>query len=294
MDPWFDRPIFILSSPRAGSTLLYEVLSNSSVLWTVGGESHAIIEGIPELRITHYNFASNFLPASAATPEIKIRLKKRFIEQLRNFDKELYQPAVHGPVRFLEKTPKNSLRIEFLNELFPDALFVYLVRQPAQNISSIIEAWRSGRFVTYPRLPGWTGPWSLLLPGGWQRLVGRPLVDIAAYQWASANYAICTALKTIAPMRWLMLDYDQLVNSPDLVVKRIAEFCDISVNAQLVAASSGQLALSRYTLTPPDPNKWKNNKEVLMSVWSQLTPYIDMINQLGESWGVRLDSNLPE
>ena len=37
----FDRPIFIVSSPRSGTSLLFETLAQSPGLLTIGGESHA-------------------------------------------------------------------------------------------------------------------------------------------------------------------------------------------------------------------------------------------------------------
>ena len=79
----------------------------------------------------------------------------------------------------LEKTPKNALRIPFIRKTYPDALFVYLYREPRDNVSSIMEAWRSGRFVMYPDLPGWQGlPWSLLLiPGGMALLGVEPTLN---------------------------------------------------------------------------------------------------------------------
>ena len=48
-DPRFDRPIIVLSSPRSGSTLLFETLLRAPGLYTVGGESHVQIEGMGEL-----------------------------------------------------------------------------------------------------------------------------------------------------------------------------------------------------------------------------------------------------
>ena len=46
-DPVFDRPIFIVSAPRSGSTLLFEVLSKVRDIYTIGGESHQMIEQVP-------------------------------------------------------------------------------------------------------------------------------------------------------------------------------------------------------------------------------------------------------
>src|ERR1051325_11259376 len=88
----------------------------------------------------------------------------------------------------LEKTPKNSLRIPFLKTMFPDALFIYLYRDPRATMSSMLDAWRSNKFATYPALPGWTGhPWSLLLVPGWRSLIDKPLAEIVAHQWTTAT-----------------------------------------------------------------------------------------------------------
>ncbi|MFM6201450.1 MAG: sulfotransferase [Dolichospermum sp.] len=82
--PEFAKPIFIVSAPRAGSTLLFETLAQFPDLWTIGDESHKIIEGIPALHPAARNFSSNRLIESDATPEIALNLRKRFVTQLQN------------------------------------------------------------------------------------------------------------------------------------------------------------------------------------------------------------------
>src|SRR4029079_16358829 len=115
----------------------------------------------------------NRLEAADATDGVVSHLKDAFVSQLR--DHEQQRPP-GGPTRMLEKTPKNALRIPFLAEAFPDGRFVYLYRDACETISSMLDAWRSGRFVTYADLPGWGGsPWSLLLTPGWRELDGLPL-----------------------------------------------------------------------------------------------------------------------
>ena len=49
-----------------------------------------------------------------------------------------------GALRFLEKTPKNALRVPFFARIFPDARFIFLWRDPRENIASIMQAWRPG------------------------------------------------------------------------------------------------------------------------------------------------------
>jgi len=63
-----------------------------------------------------------------------------------------------------------------INAAFPDATFVYLYRDPVESLLGMLEAWESGRFVTYPQLPEWEGQeWSMLLVPGWRDLADRRL-----------------------------------------------------------------------------------------------------------------------
>ena len=47
----FDRPVFIISPPRSGSTLLFETLAHAPGVFTIGRESPALIEGLPGLAV---------------------------------------------------------------------------------------------------------------------------------------------------------------------------------------------------------------------------------------------------
>ena len=148
-DPVFDRPIFIVSSPRSGSTLLFETLMAAPGLATVGGESHALMESVPAIGPAPRGWESNRLTAADADPATVAALRGRFRTALR--DREGAPPTA-DPVRMLEKTPKNALRIPFLAAAFPEARFIFLYRDPHPTLASMIEGWRSGGFRTYPAL----------------------------------------------------------------------------------------------------------------------------------------------
>ncbi|MGD9982153.1 MAG: aspartyl/asparaginyl beta-hydroxylase domain-containing protein, partial [Hyphomonadaceae bacterium] len=60
-DPRFDRPIFIVNPPRSGSSLLFETLAQAPKVYTVGGESHGVIEGVRGLGVLANSFESNCL-----------------------------------------------------------------------------------------------------------------------------------------------------------------------------------------------------------------------------------------
>lgn len=262
-EPQLVRPVFIVSSPRAGSSLLFETLAQSPDLVTVGGESHQIIEAIPGLRPAAHDWHSNRLDAIDATPEQARALRERFFAELR--DRNGHAPT--GPARMLEKTPKNSLRVPFLQEVFPDAVFVYLYRDPRETVSSMLDAWRSSRFVMYPDLPGWTGtPWSLLLVPGWRELIGRPLAEIVTKQWATATSLLLDDLETLDPDRWCVTSYDRLVADPQVEMERLTTFAGVRWDVELPS----DLPLSRHTLDSPHPDKWMRNAEELGEHWERI------------------------
>jgi uncharacterized protein (TIGR03032 family) len=258
----FDRPIFIVSSPRAGSTMLFETLSQSPSAWTIGNESHAVIEHVKALHPLHRGFESNRLTAQDATPEIVAELERAFLAEVRDRDGQRPPAGARG-LRLLEKTPKNSLRVPFLAAAFPTAKFVYLYRDPRETVSSMLDAWRSGRFTTYPQLPGWTGsPWSLLLVPGWRDWEGKPLAEIVVRQWEAATRTLLDDLEKLPPASWCVASYDQLVASPKEEIERICRFLDIGWDRPL----QEKLPLSRHTLSAPDPEKWRHNAADLRPV----------------------------
>lgn len=249
------RPIFLVSSPRAGSTLLFETLAQSPDVATIGGESHAVFESIPAFHPKNREWHSNRLTEVDARPAAVRLLERHFLQQMKD-----RTGAPGRELRLLEKTPKNSLRLPFLASVFPDAKFVYLQRDARDTISSMLDAWRSGRYVTYRNLPDWEGPpWSLLLTPGWRELAGKPLEEIVAAQWSAATRYLLDDLERLPADRWCIAGYDALVNDPQNEIERICRFVGIAWDRQLTAP----LPLSKTTLTPPDREKWRRNEKEL-------------------------------
>jgi hypothetical protein len=276
----FDRPVIILAAPRSGSTLLFETLAGSSDFWTIGGEGPGMFERISRFNPMSKYCDSNALFAEDSIPAANEQIRAWFYQKLRDADGRSIQNAQDastGPLRFLEKTPKNALRVSLLNAIFPDALFIYLYRNPRENISSMIEAWRSGRFVTYPALPGRNKPWSLLLPPGWQAFHDAPVEEIAAFQWRATNEAILAELAKLDQSRWIAVSYGQQVNATEETVQKLCDFADVSAENILQALSRGENKLSRYTVTAPAADKWRANSEALARVMPGLTDTIKLI-----------------
>ncbi len=272
------RPLFIVAAPRSGSTLLFETLAVTPQLFTLGGEAHALVEGLQQLRPGAAGVESNRLTGQNATPETIDHIVAEVLQGLRGPHGE--RPPADRPIRFLEKTPKNALRIPFFDRIFPDARYIFLWRDPRENLSSIIEAWRSGQWKTYNGLPGFDGPWSLLLPPGWQGYNGRPLEEIAAFQWDSANRIVLDDLAALPRERWTALTYEALCEQPAATLRRVCEFAGIDFDPTLAQHVARPLPVSRYALTPPAPGKWRKNQAPIERVLSSVQETWDRLRSL--------------
>lgn len=274
--PLFDRPIFIVSAPRSGSTLLFETLSNFKEIWTIGKESHDIEKDISYLHPAAHNYVSNRL--TGVSSDIADEITKWFTRQLRDRNRVFFTRSALSStsVRFLEKTPKNALRIPFWKKVFPDAKFIFLYREPHETISSILEGWRSNRFLAYRDLPDWPyKEWHFLLPQGWKKYTDRPLAEIATYQWSAANQTILDDLNALPKEDWCFVTYKKLVHAPKETVQNITEFAAIEWDDHCADRFSGPLPLSSMVVSHPSTDKWKRYNNEIM-------PFFEMAESLAK------------
>lgn len=278
------QPVFIVSAPRTGSTLLYELLTQATGLWSLGMESHGVIEGIPKLHPAHRRYRSHRLTEFDADPKTVNILRCAFLSQIKDQSGIRYLSLNKSKrpqkLRILEKTPENALRIRFLRVAFPDAFFIYLIREARQTVSSMVEVWEHGGFVNIPNLPGWeSGGWSLLLPESWQQYRNRSLDEIAAFQWASSNQSIIDDLASVPREPWLPVDYHTLIARPERVLQKICEFIGALFNETLASSWQQSLKPSGTTIHYPSPTRWKYNSNFNEAV---LDPYRRVIQRVDE------------
>lgn len=274
-----DRPVFIIAAPRSGSTLLFETLASSAGVATVGGEGHRLFEGLPRLQPGPSGVDSNRLTSADVDEALREHVLREIFDRRIDSRRRPVEPG--SAMRLVEKTPKNVLRIPFLDALFPDALFVFLWRDPRENVSSIIDAWRSGRFRTYAGLDGFDGPWSLLLPPGWRSMDGRPIEEIAAFQWDSANRTALDDLSSIPAGRRHVVRFDRFLRDPVAEIQAICRFAGLEFDDDLAARVANPLPPSRQTLSPPDAEKWRHNAEPLARVLPGLAETHQRLLDLG-------------
>jgi len=279
--------VILLGAPRSGTTVLFDTLGRSSHLWSLGQESHEVLEGPfhPSLR----GWDSNALAAEDLDPATAEALRTQFVlraqpgtvwrrrgerraagagsssaERLGYFGERVGAALRRraGRIRLLEKTPKNCLRIPFLRALFPRARFVFLRRDGRPTVSSLMDGWRAGgEYGTYDppeplSIAGYGGRrWCFVLQPGWRDLVRAPLEEVCAAQWSSCASAV---LRHLPPLRSAGVlhecTYEDLVRDPRGTLEAILRFLGIPWEDDLLPG--GTLPVVN-AVTPPDPEKWR-------------------------------------
>ena len=167
-------PVFVIGSPRSGTTLLRLILDSHPRI-SCGEETHF-------LRDLETVVGRNWeLVATYGLP------REWWIEHIR----ELYQAfqaevlARSGKVRWAEKDPTYTLHLPFIEELFPDALYVHLLRDGYDVVASFRDRWgyksaaraartEWARYVTAARELGTRLPQDRFLEVRYEELVADP------------------------------------------------------------------------------------------------------------------------
>lgn len=125
------NPLIILGAPRSGTNILRDTLCSSkffatwdcdeiNYIWRVG----SALNNSDELKINSLNkFKKNYIVNSFIKVHKERRLKRK-------------------NVYIVEKTCANCLRLKYVFEVFPNAKFIYIKRNPYDCIFSIKERWR--------------------------------------------------------------------------------------------------------------------------------------------------------
>ncbi|MGA8219356.1 MAG: sulfotransferase [Solirubrobacterales bacterium] len=247
----YERPVFVLGAPRSGTTMVFELLKSSSALDGLPWEGHDVWRAFHHPRWS--GWSSDAIGAGSVRPG-----ERRFVNA--------YFYAHLGPCRLVEKTPENALRVPYLLELFPDATFVAVRRNPCEVISSLINGWRdpAGRFRTYYvpaelHIPGHaqTRMWCFSLIDGWRNYATRTIPEIAFAQWDQLNEALDGARPLVDPSRWVDLRIEDLIEHPEATTSSLCRALGILVEPAMLEALRELRESPVNALSPPQAKKWR-------------------------------------
>lgn len=122
-DRLVERPAFVLSSVRSGSTLLRVLL-----------DSHSEIHSPPELHLRRLRVRVRTPQATRALAAIGLdRVHLRYLLWDRLLHREL---AASGKRILVNKTPSDVFIVDRIRECWPDARFIFLLRHPGAIMRS--------------------------------------------------------------------------------------------------------------------------------------------------------------
>ena len=107
--------------------------------------------------------------------------------------------------------------------------------------------------------------WCFLLPREWRDLRGKSLPEIAAFQWAASSQAILDGLSVLQNDRWATIDYEELIADPASAMDNLSNPLGVEIDGSMMKENS-TLPLSRTTISPPEPDKWKRHSKELKTV----------------------------
>jgi len=187
-----EKPIFLVGPGRCGTTVLYNVISNFEELcWFAANDNEkifpkefleaekakltlerkkGIITGDGELRVLF--FGKDIVENAPAWKMVKdlsflpiegVHIWNKFFGGDFNATvtgqsigiKEFIETICRerGKTRFINKNPENIKRMDALDEIFPDALFVCIIRNPFAVVNSMVHRARKEGNAYYDGIP---------------------------------------------------------------------------------------------------------------------------------------------
>jgi hypothetical protein len=274
------QPIFILGSPRSGTTLVFEILDRSSHVASLRAESHLLWEMFHPL---HESGWTHRLEADDVGPRER-RVLYWAIDRIANGR------------RYLDKAPRNCLRVPYLHALFPGAWFVHVKRDGRASVSSLITGWRSpggmfpGSEMPEPlQISGYDGrTWKFLVPPGWEVYArGRSLEEVCAFQWVEANRALLDARDRLGIERWVEVAYEDFTDAPEDQAARLLARLELP-GSQEVRRYARQL--DRHVakaVTLPRTDKWRaENPAEIGRILPMIEPMMRRLGYVADQAGV--------
>lgn len=297
--------VFIVGSPRSGTTILGEILDRHNRIsqWYE-----------PYFVWDHYfrNHANDERSDQEATPRVINQIRRDFSRYLKN----------SGSAIVVDKSPRNSLKIPFIRKIFPEARFIHILRDGRDVTLSIHKEWiRRAEIVTDPSkgsrfnhrkalrvINSWLGRqpllrdkirafwfethghlidksrhlnrtrWNGAIGWGprfkdWERLFeNRSLLEFNAYQWLKCVESISAAWDVIPREKRLEIRYEEMVDGGNHAIAGIVEFLGLQATDRFLA--------SLPVLKKGNYSKWQREftKDQIDAIGSILDP---MLCQVG-------------
>jgi hypothetical protein len=240
-------PIILFGNFRSGTTMLQKVISTHPDVVPLYEPVGLWLYADPGR--SHDEFEEN-----DATDKVKRYIRNQFLK---------YQQQ-NGNRIIVEKTPHNILRIPYVRAIFPEAHFLYIVRNPLSFVSSVELKWQrpagSKRIVRRVKSTPLTqlhhylkrflnqqwnnrilkrkylSIWGPRYKGIQEDVKTQDLMTVIARQWARASSKAERDLARFDDGQVLSLRYEDFVQDPISDLERICTHCGLQITNDMAKA----------------------------------------------------------
>ena len=250
MAPPFQQVTIVIGAPRSGTNMLRDVLTRLPDIGTWPCDEIPYIWRHGNVSVPHDEFSRGM-----ARPEVRHSIRRRFERLARS----------QGIGHVVEKTCANSLRVEFVHEVVPDAKFVVIVRDGVDAALSASRRWtapfdlgytmRKVRFVPPTDAPRYAlqyarnrlrqltasddrlATWGPVFEGMQEAARTHTVEELSMLQWKRCVDRTDEALPTIPDDQVIRLSYETFVHEPRKELERVTSFLGVpATDAEIEAA----------------------------------------------------------
>jgi hypothetical protein len=241
-----EAPFFVVGCGRSGTTIIYELLcehpdlawfSNHAErlpafpqlealtrLWDIGAIRHSRSR-LATRPVEGYALWDHSGPQNARHRNAPLTAADVDSEHARRVS-ELVAAHVryHRGRRFINKNTRNSRRVLYLDAIFPDAMFLHVIRDPRAVVASLLAVhW-------WPDLPLW---WSEDRTPRALAANGATPEAVAAEHWVRSVERLLADARCLPSSRYLEIRYETFTESPEAVLNSICAFAGLSPSPRL-------------------------------------------------------------
>jgi hypothetical protein len=235
-------PVIIIGAGRSGTNMLRDVLTRlpGFVTWPCDEINYIWRHG-------NAAWPTDELSPKQATPQVQRYIRKVFAKLA----------TWHECPYVVEKTCANSLRIGFVKTIFPEAMFIHIIRDGRDVVASAYKRWkapldlqyvfRKARFVPLSDFPyyatayvwnrghrllsgeGRLAFWGPRFAGMTEIVQQLSLEEVCALQWCRCVEKATQELALFPPARSLQLRYEDFVAEPVQSLQTIVDFLGVQL-----------------------------------------------------------------
>ncbi len=258
MSEQVDRPIFFVGAPRSGTTILFEAFSSHPDLAWFSNYLYRFPRFPVVSLFSRLAISNDLLGAKRQNGESAFRIPRPYaVEcypawelccgQKFRFDYLLNQKASQEEkdkvVRLVDKVTRyqskhrfatkitGPTRMAYLNSIFPDALFIHVVRDGRAVVNSLmkVDFWKNGGGYHKPWWRGGLTEEDIELYDKY----GKTPVALTAVQWRRIMLMAREEAKAIGPGQYLEIRYEDALRDPIAAMDGLFTFSHLAPSSKV-------------------------------------------------------------